>query len=83
MPGIYEGIPLTLILDGKIQERTLDITGKDKAWLAAQLKRQGISEASCVLVALLDTQGNLLIQEKGESGGIIRAKVLEPDEVRW
>lgn len=83
MPGIYEGIPLTLILDGKIQERTLDITGKDKAWLAAQLKRQGISEASRVLVALLDTQGYLLIQEKGRSGRSIRKKALEQDEVRW
>lgn len=83
MPEIYDGIPLTLILDGRIQKRTLDISGKNEVWLAARLKEQGIEQVSGVLVALLDTQGNLLIQEKGESGRIIRAKVLEPDEVRW
>jgi len=83
LPPVYDGIPLTLILDGIIQERTLDIAGKDISWLNGILNRQGIERMNDVLIALLDTQGRLLIQEKGEQGRLISAKVLEPQEVKW
>ena len=82
-PSAYDGIPLTLILDGKIQNRTLNMTGKDTAWLMGLLERKKIKQAEDVLVALLDTQGNLLIQEKGENGRVIRMSVLQANEVRW
>ena len=79
----YDGIPLTLILDGKVQSRTLALCGKDENWLFEQLKAQGIERTKNVLVALLNTQGVLLIQEKGENGRLLNIPVLKPEEVAW
>lgn len=79
----YDGIPLTLILDGQIQQRPLSIAGKDTQWLADILKGQGIQSEKRVLVALLNTQGVLLIQEKGERGRLLKLQVMKPDEVVW
>ncbi|MBQ4608496.1 MAG: DUF421 domain-containing protein [Clostridia bacterium] len=83
LPKIYDGIPLTLILDGMIQKRTLSIAGRDEAWLMRTLKQEGVLHVRNVLVALLDTQGELLVQEKGESGRLMRIQAMQPDEVRW
>lgn len=79
----YDGIPLTLILDGKVQRRTLALAGKDRAWLDNVLQAQGIERARNVLVALLSTQGVLLIQEKGEGGRLINVPVMKSGEVKW
>ena len=80
---LYDGIPLTLILDGRIQKRTLALSGKDETWLRMQLQAQGIARYSDVLVALLNTQGVLLIQEKGEKGRLMNIPVMQPEEVVW
>ena len=79
----YDGIPLTLILDGKVQRRTLSLCGKDEAWLKAQLESQGIKQAKDVLVALLSTQGTLLVQEKGEKGRLLNIPAMSEQEVAW
>jgi len=79
----YDGIPLTLILDGRVQARTLALCGKDEKWLLEQLKTQGIERTKNVLIALLNTQGVLLVQEKGENGRLLNIPVLEPKEVAW
>jgi len=79
----YDGIPLTLILDGKIQKRTLQIAGMTRERLIEILKEQGIEREKDVLVALLDTQGMLLLQEKGDAGRTIHLPVLKPEEVKW
>ena len=83
LPPQYDGIPLTLILDGKLQERTLALSGKDAGWLRRILKGQGIEQDKDVLIALLNTQGELLIQEKGKSGRLIRVQAMPAGEVRW
>ena len=36
-----------------------------------------------VLLAALDTQGTLLVQEKGEQGRLLRIPAIAPDGVRW
>ena len=79
----YDGIPLTLILDGRLQKRTLGLCGKDRAWLEALLKAQGIDQMKDVLVALLNTQGVLLVQEKGEKGRLLNIPAMKPEEVNW
>ena len=38
---------------------------------------------SYVLVALLDTQGKLLVQEKGEEGRLLNIPVMKASEVKW
>ena len=83
LPQRYDGIPLTLILDGKLQERTLALSGKDAGWLRRILQGQGIEQDKDVLIALLNTQGELLIQEKGKSGRLIRVQAMPAGEVRW
>ena len=36
-----------------------------------------------VLIATLDTQGSLLVQEKGDDGRLLTLDVLKPGQVRW
>lgn len=79
----YDGIPLTLILDGHVQRRMLTMCAKDEAWLSEQLKAKGIEQAKNVLIALLTTQGILLVQEKGENGRLIHIPALDEKEVAW
>ena len=83
MEEAYDGIPLTLILDGRLQTRTLALAGKDAGWLRRILQGQGIEQDKDVLIALLNTQGELLIQEKGKSGRLIRVQAMPAGEVRW
>ena len=59
------------------------IAGKDEAWLRALLAAQGIEQTKRVLIALLNTQGTLLVQEKGENGRLLNVPVMKPEEVAW
>ena len=79
----YDGIPLTLILDGRIQSRTLALCGRDEQWLGDLLRVNRIERAKNVLVALLSTQGVLLVQEKGENGRLLNIPAIKPEEVTW
>ena len=83
MPARYDGIPLTLILDGKVQERALRIAGLDAGWLRRLLQGQGVARDADVLLAALDTQGELLVQEKGKNGRLLRMNAISPQKVRW
>ena len=83
MDKTYDGIPLTLILDGKIQKRTLALSGRDEAWLMQLLGSRGVSAVKDVLVALLDTQGMMLVQEKGENGRLMHIQAMNKGEVAW
>lgn len=84
MPKRYDGIPLTLILDGRTQAREMRIAKLDPEWLRRTLNENGVKREKDVLVAALDTQGALLIQEKGEDGRLIAVKdALKPEKVVW
>ncbi len=79
----YNGIPLLLILDGKMQSRSMRIAGLEEGWLRRLLQGQGIKQDKNVLVAALNTQGELLVQEKGEDGRLLTVQAIRPEEVRW
>lgn len=83
LESLYDGIPLTLILDGKAQERPLGIAGFDRPWLERTLRRLGIKSEKDVLIMALDTQGNLLVQRKGKHGALSSIRIMKPGEVRW
>lgn len=83
LPSLYDGIPLTLILDGKLQSRSMRIAGLEEGWLRRILQAQGIERDADVLVAALDTQGKLLIQEKGDDGRLITVDAVPQEKVRW
>ena len=59
-------LPITLILDGKINNKNLKLINKDKSWLNNQLSKKKILSANQVFVALLDSKGKLVYQLKKE-----------------
>ncbi len=61
----YEGLPLTLVVDGIIDEKSLRRAGLDATWLRTELAKFGISDPKYALFVALDTQGRLLFQAKG------------------
>ncbi len=50
---------------------------------AAHFAGQAIARDKDVLIATLDTQGSLLVQEKGDDGRLLTLDVIEPGQVRW
>lgn len=60
----YEGLPLTVIMDGKLNKVNLEHYHKDVQWLKKELKKQKIHQIEDVFIASLDSSGNLFAQEK-------------------
>ena len=58
------------------------IAGLDAGWLRRILQAQGIERDRDVLIATLDTQGSLLVQEKGGEGRLLTFNAIEPGQVR-
>lgn len=59
-------LPVTLILDGKVNNKNLKMIDKDMSWLDNQLSKQKILSTDQVFLALLDSQGKLVYQLKKE-----------------
>lgn len=78
----YEGIPLTLVMDGQLEKNNLPLCGRDEAWLAARLRDMGFQRAQDVLLAYLDTDGTLIAHPYSDRPPA-RAQVMAPDEVMW
>ena len=47
------------------------------------LQDHGVAQDKDVLIATLDTQGSLLVQEKGGEGRLLTFNAIEPGQVRW
>ena len=62
LPTEYEGLPLTLIIDGLVDYRALNKAGLDWTWLEAQLQQAGAQSPTDVLYAVLDTSGHFFCQ---------------------
>ncbi len=78
-PG-YEGLPLALIMDGRVQENNLKKTGKSLDWLEGIMTGRGLSTGK-VYLASLDTHGMLTLQIKG--GGLQQMQAIDPGKVAW
>ncbi|OLN31920.1 DUF421 domain-containing protein [Desulfosporosinus metallidurans] len=61
----FEGLPLTIIMDGKLNSKTLEKSNKTLNWLKDELKKQG-TKIEDVLLASLDSSGTLYVQAKLE-----------------
>ncbi|PKM47255.1 MAG: hypothetical protein CVV03_04545 [Firmicutes bacterium HGW-Firmicutes-8] len=64
VPSKYEGLPLTVIMDGHIIHHNLKKMNLDIPWLKLQLKNLGVDSPDQVLFANLDTDGKLYCQRK-------------------
>jgi len=83
IPVQYEGIPLTLVLDGEVQGQNLVTAGLTEAWLNDTLKSYGFHAPKEVLLASLDTKGMFFVQGKGSSPRVKIAQALAPERVGW
>lgn len=64
LPASYKGLSANLIIDGRILEQHLKLVNRNETWLRDELKKQNISDINKVLLASLDTEGNLYIDVK-------------------
>lgn len=60
----YEGLPLTLVMDGRVVEENLTKAKVDRQWLDQELQRYNIQNVHDVLLASLDSTGSLYVQDK-------------------
>lgn len=57
----YEGLPIPLIMDGKVQDRNLEMIGKNRFWLRTQIRQKGVSDFRDVFLCSVDHKGDLYI----------------------
>ncbi len=65
----YEGLPIDVILDGRVLSQNLEIAGKNMQWLLDELSRNQYDGPGEILYACIEPDGSLYIQphEKGGS----------------
>lgn len=68
IPTKYEGLPITLIIDGFVFKKNLAQLNLTEEWLDIELNKFGIKSFKEVLFAHLDTEGKLLYQAKSNTG---------------
>lgn len=57
----YDGLPANLIVDGSIRQDALNALKLSRSWLMFQLGKQNIQDVERVILAQLDTKGNLFV----------------------
>ena len=62
----YEGLPVPLIIDGRIQYDNLAEINLTAEWLVGELAKFEITDVSKVFLASLDTEGKLFYQTREE-----------------
>lgn len=73
IPTNYQGLSTNLIIDGEIIKNNLMYVKLDETWLTNELGKRGINSAKEVLLASLDTEGNLYVSLKNKKNGSKRA----------
>lgn len=76
----YEGMPMVLIMDGRLQRHNLQNAMLDEQWLDSHLAAQNLRPGE-VFLCIVDTQGRMTIQDK--HGRLIRFQALNAGEVKW
>ena len=79
----YEGIPMTLAVDGQVQHGHLRQCGLNEEWLMEKIRPLGYQSPRRLLLASLDTQGRLFVQGKGEKAKMHIIQALEKEKVNW
>ncbi|MEW9700099.1 DUF421 domain-containing protein [Paenibacillus sp. SI8] len=60
----YEGLPLPLIMDGKVQDENLEKLGKTRFWLKNQLQAKGAHDFKEIFYCSIDHRGRLFVDRK-------------------
>ncbi len=78
----YEGIPLTLVMDRKVEKQNLALCQRDEAWLLGKLSALGYQRLEDVLLCYLDTDGQMTVHGYSQTPPV-HEQVMEPQEVSW
>lgn len=76
----YEGLPMVLIVNGRLQRDNLRAVGKDTKWLEGLLLARRIAPREAAL-CFIDTGGQMTVQTKG--GRPISFQAMAESGVRW
>ena len=76
----YEGLPMILVMDGRIQQHNLSQCRRDTKWLSDLLAEIDMNVEE-VFFASIDTKGLLTVQKR--CGGIMQHQAIDPAEVMW
>ena len=77
-----EGLPLPLVLDGVVQKDNLIRGQLTEEWLRKAAAEAGSADLHQVLFCCLNTQGEMMIQDRSSVKTILKS-VLKPEEVVW
>ena len=64
IPAAYQGLCLTLIIDGEVLDDHLKMAGMDSAELLEALRQQGVTDRREVLLAYIGTGKKLVVHKK-------------------
>lgn len=78
-PG-YEGMPMVLIMDGRLQVHNLSSAMLEEKWLETALNNRGLT-AEGVFLCVIDTQGRMTLQDR--AGNLMQFQALDAGEVKW
>jgi uncharacterized membrane protein YcaP (DUF421 family) len=59
-----EGLPITLVIDGRLMRDNLSKSNHDMVWLQGELTKAGVKDIKDILFAGIDTLGQFFCQEK-------------------
>lgn len=62
----YEGLPIAVVIEGKIQQHNLKLINKDERWLREQLQSLGVTDLSRVFYASVRDTDHSLTVDTGE-----------------
>ena len=62
----YEGLPVTLVVDGKVRKNNLRLVNLTEEWLRSELAAKGVTDINRVGLASLNTEGQLFYQLMGD-----------------
>ncbi|GIP39228.1 UPF0702 transmembrane protein YrbG [Paenibacillus sp. J31TS4] len=62
----YEGLPLPLIMDGKVQDDNLQQLGQTRFWLKNRLQEKGVYDFKDVFFCSVDHRGELFLDKKNK-----------------
>jgi uncharacterized membrane protein YcaP (DUF421 family) len=60
----YEGLPLPLIMDGKVQDENLEKIGQTRFWLKNQLQENGARDFKEIFYCSIDHRGRMFLDRK-------------------
>ncbi|MBY9079629.1 DUF421 domain-containing protein [Paenibacillus sp. HN-1] len=60
----YEGLPVPLIMDGRVQDENLEMIGKNRFWLKNQVRQKGTSDFRDIFLCTIDHKGKIYIDRR-------------------